>query len=268
MRADKIFEQFLTALHLVVYLIRSKHRKGHGIHSPFVYEFVSRVIFDGNRYPEYEVITAIRNKLKRSGEKIRVADVGSLSMHFSDEHRSVVRLVSRSSVNRKTGNLLFRISRYYKPELIVELGTSIGMSAIYLATGNQDSKVITLEGNASLAAFAKELFRKNNIFNIELREGLFDDQLLSLEKEYPSPGLIFIDGNHSYEATLEYYRHFSQSRQKGMLIFDDINWSTGMRKAWHEIKVDDKATVTIDLFRIGIVILNDSITAGHYIIRF
>jgi predicted O-methyltransferase YrrM len=268
MKAGKLIEQFLTACQLINHLFRAKHRYGHGIHSPCVYEFVSKILYDSKPYAEYSMLNSIRNELSKSEEQLRVSEIGSISSYFPGEFRKVSKLISISSVNKKFGELLFRISRFYHPATIVELGTSIGMSTLYLAFGFRGSNIITIEANKWLSQYAGGLFEKYQLGNILRIEGLFDEQLDLVAQKYSSPQLLFVDGNHNYEPTIRYYKHFSNRMDAGLMIFDDINWSRGMRKAWNEIKQDPRARVTIDLFYMGIVILDDSITPGHYRIRF
>ncbi len=254
--------------HYLDYLVKSKHRKGHGIHPPFVYEFVSKVLFDRKTYPEYTLINSIINELKANKEVLSITNMGAGSDRFAGESRKISDLLSKSSLQPRYGKLLFRIANYYKPETIIEFGTSIGLSALYLAKGAPQARIATIEGDTSLCEFARSVFKKHQVGNIKAINGLFDEYLSYFEKNYPSPELVFIDGNHSYEATLRYFDHFSERIEKGFLIIDDINWSAGMHRAWNEIRNDSRAIVTIDLFSIGIVIIRKMITPGHFMIRF
>jgi predicted O-methyltransferase YrrM len=268
MKRNKIYEHFLTALRFMRFLLTAKHRYGHGVHSPFVFELISKVINDKKKYPEYVFLNDIRSQLKVTDDQLKVKEIGSGSARFSTKLRSVSEMIRISSVNRKSGELLFRVSRHYKPDFIVELGTSIGMGSIYLSKGSPKSKLITIEGNQGLVQFANELFLKYPGLNIQTIYGLFDQQLVRIKENYPAPGIVFIDGNHNYEPTLKYFRFFSNYMTAGILIFDDINWSAAMNKAWSEIIKDSKANVTIDLFYMGIVVLDKGVTPGHYNVRF
>jgi predicted O-methyltransferase YrrM len=268
MNGERLYEQVLTVCSYAAYFFRAKHKYGHGVHSPFIYDFLSKVIFDDIHYSEYTNLLKLRKELKQSDAELPGLEIGSGSMHFYQEYRKVSSLIHVSSVNKKFGKLLFRISRYYKPTTIIELGTSIGLSTLFLAKGSPLSQVITVEGNPELSHFAGELFRKYDAENITPIKGLFDEQLELLKQKYPTPQLVFIDGNHNIEPTLSYYRHFSDQMNSGILIFDDINWSLNMRKAWKKIRQDSKARATIDLFYMGIVFLDQSITPGHYQVRF
>ena len=257
-----------TVYFFVRYLICSSHRKGHGVHSPFVFDFLHNVLFDKTAYPEYNSFNSVISSLKVSEEKISVRDIGGISTRFSGNYRKVNDLLKTSSIPSKYGRLLFRIVRYYKPASIVEFGTSIGLSAIYLATGNTYSKLLTVEGNRALCEFASGLFNANNIKNIDLVRGDFNQFYASLPKEYAKPHLVFIDGNHQYDPTMQYFRYFLGQMEDGIIIIDDIYWSVEMREAWNEIVKQNKNYVTIDLFRMGIILLRDSITPGHYVVRF
>jgi predicted O-methyltransferase YrrM len=250
------------------YLMISRHRKGHGVHSPFVFDFVSKVIFDKTKYPEYDFFNKAVSSLKKTNEKIQVEDLGENTLKFRSKYRQVNDLVSISSIPPKYGKLLFRISRYFKPNSIIELGTSVGISSIYLAKGSLQTSILTIEGNENLCDFAGRVIRQNQIKNVKIKHGNFDEALNDLPDEYTDPQLVFIDGNHKYEPTLRYYSFFKDKMKEGFVIIDDIYWSSGMRKAWRKIVDRNQDHVTIDLFRMGILIIRKSITPGHYVVRF
>lgn len=42
----------------IVWLLRVRHRKGYGVHSPFAFEFVTDVLYNGGRYYAYDEIDA------------------------------------------------------------------------------------------------------------------------------------------------------------------------------------------------------------------
>jgi len=260
-------KEFSRSYNYLDYLLKSKHRYGHGIHSPFVFEFVSKVMFDKQIYPEYQYFNELRGSLGKSREMLGASSLGAGSKNMPGS--VMVRdLAGLSSVKPKFGKLLFRMARHYHPETIIELGTSIGISTIYLAKGNSDSQVVTIEGDSNICNFARQLFKKQDVKNIKAINGNFDDYLSYFEKNYPAPEMVFIDGNHTYDATLKYYHHFRNSIRNGFLIIDDINWSQGMRKAWCEILANDDGIATVDLFFMGIIIIRSSITPGNYIVRF
>jgi len=264
----RISENFILLKNYINYFIKSSFRNGHGIHSPFVYDFVANVLFDKKYYPEYNFFKNVRNELKDSDICLEVKEIGAGSKKMHRKTQQVSEMVKISSVNKKYGRLLFRLARYYKPASVLELGTSIGLSTIYLSKGCDTSKVYTIEGNKSLCDFAKTLFIKNDLYNIEVLEGLFDEKLKKVVPLLTSFPLIFIDGNHSFQPTFDYFTYLSDNLDEYILIFDDISWSRDMRKAWGEIVFQSKGDVTIDLFRMGIIIRKKEVTPGFYRIKF
>jgi predicted O-methyltransferase YrrM len=268
MKDYKVLNRLLTVWHFLLYQVKAKHHKGRGIHSPFVFELVSRVLSDQHNFPEYKFFQEVMHSLKQTKERVEMQDLGSRSMAFNSRKRTVSQLLSHSSIDRKTGEVLFRLCRYYTPDHIIELGTSIGMSTLYMAKGSPDSGITTIEGNTSLAAFAQNLFRKYGMKGIDVRHGFFDEVLPFIREGGNIPRLVFIDGSHTYAATMEYFHFFCDWIDEGILLIHDIRWSHGMSKAWKEIRHHPKAIVTLDVFRMGIVILNQNITPGNFIVRF
>jgi len=121
----------------------------------------------------------------------------------------------------------------------------------------------------ALAALADEGLKRNKLMNVSLINDTFDHALSSLLPQTPRKTMVFVDGNHSLTATLRYAGFFLSAIPDGSLIvFDDINWSDGMRKAWKEIKANENGTFTIDLFSMGIVFIKHGFFKENYTIRF
>jgi len=81
--------------------------------------------------------------------------------------------------------------------------------------------------------------------------------------------LVYFDGNHQKEPTLNYFHTCLQKAHKNSLfIFDDIHWSDGMEEAWEQIKKHDRVHLTIDLFQFGIVFFEKEMPKQHFILKF
>jgi predicted O-methyltransferase YrrM len=157
------------------------------------------------------------------------------------------------SVNPVFGLLLYRVVARNKPHTIIELGTAFGVSTMYLSSGNPDARVITVEANPQLATMASIAFETYNYGNITVLNKTFEDSLPELSPLISAGTLVFIDGNHTFEATMKYFSFFSEA---GILVFDDIVWSDGMKKAWRAIRRSPRCRKSIDLFRMGVVYLD------------
>jgi len=265
-----MYNAFQLAKKYLRYWFTASNGKGHGIHSPFVFDFVKQVLNDKNEYPAYKKIEKRRKELLHDKSSIEVQDFGAGSAVIKTRLRKINAIAASSLKQKKFAQLLYRMSAYYKPAVIVELGTSFGTSTAYLATGNRYAKVYSCEGAPAIAAIARQTFEQLQVENIELTEGDFAVTLPPLLGRIPPPGLVFIDGNHQQQATLDYFQQFLQhSNEATILIFDDIHWSAGMEAAWEQIKADPAVTLSIDLFFIGIVLLRKDFKAKqHFTIRF
>jgi predicted O-methyltransferase YrrM len=236
------------------YYFHSKNGKGHGVHSPFVFDFVIHVLNDNKKYSCYDTIESLRRSLLINKNEIEVEDFGAGSAVIPFKNRKIKEIARSSLKKKKYSQLLFRIAKYYHSKNIVELGTSFGITACYLASANKDAKVVTLEGAKNIAKIALENFKEEGVNNIELIEGDFENTILYAFDKFENIDLLFIDGNHRKEPTLEYFDFFlKKSTSKSIFIFDDIHWSVEMEEAWEIIKQHPTVTLTIDLFFIGLV---------------
>jgi predicted O-methyltransferase YrrM len=172
--------------------------------------------------------------------------------------RRVAEIARHAAKPARLGRLLFRLAKYYRPSVVVELGTSLGLSTAYLAAGAADAGVWTIEGSAAVAERAAGYLSELGLGRVGVVTGNFDVALEPLVQRAGPVELAFVDGNHRYEPTLRYFdilmRHSGSS---SMLIFDDIHWSAEMEQAWGEIKADSRVMLTIDLFFLGLVVRRD-----------
>jgi predicted O-methyltransferase YrrM len=249
------------------YFITSGHTKGHGIHSPFVYEFAQKVLFDNNRYSDYSLIENLIAEIYTNKEAIAFDEHGAGSHVFNNVERRICDIARRAGTSKKAGRLLYRMAHFYKPAIIIELGTSIGLSTFYLSKGaGNNAWLHTVEANKELSEMAIRYSEQINCSNCKFHTALFDKILPELIAEIKTTALVSIDGNHTYKATLNYFNAFNSAIDKGFIVIHDIYWSHGMEKAWKQIR--KLSLVTIDLYSLGIVIKGDMLTPKHYTIRF
>lgn len=226
------------------------------IHSPFVYKLVTEVFEKQLHYEDFERIEHLRDQLKDNNDAIEVIDLGAGSRSFKTGKRKISKIARKSVKKEKYAHLLFMMVRYFKANSILELGTSLGITTSYLASAHENTRVITIEGSASIAKVAEENFKKLNLKNIQLVVGNFDNVLHEICDERKKFDLIFIDGNHREIPTINYFNTvLPYCHNDTVLLFDDIHWSEEMQEAWEYIKNHEKVTLTIDIFEMGIVFL-------------
>jgi predicted O-methyltransferase YrrM len=265
-----LYSKFQLAKKYLYYYLTASNGKGHGIHSPFVFDFIRNVLNDKQSYPAYQPIESLRKKMLGDTRVIEVEDFGAGSSIIKTNKRAVSAIAASSLKPKKYAQLLYRMVQYYKPATIVELGTSFGVTTAYLASPHAASKVFTCEGSGAIASIAKQNFDALQLNNVQLTEGDFAQTLSPLLSNLKRVNFAFADANHRKEPTLDYFNQLLKyATPTTILVFDDIHWSAEMEEAWAVIKQYPAVTLTIDLFFIGIVFLNADINhKQHFSIRF
>ena len=235
-----------------------KAKNEHSIHSPFVFKLYTEVIKTKEKYYAFDELNILHLQLLRNDEIIEVTDLGAGSKRLSNKRR-VSDIAKVSVIQKKYGELLFRFTNYFNPKKILELGTSLGLSASYMAKAAPRAEISTVEGCPNTIAFAKQLPARypelvlSSLKNTEFINSEFDD-FLNRIKAAQTFDLVYVDGNHTYEATINYFNLLlKHTHPNSVLIFDDIYWSPGMTKAWQEIKTHRSVTLSIDLFKMGLI---------------
>lgn len=239
----------------------------HGVHSPFVFDLLRKCFYDKKEYGAYDILKKYRDSLLQNKSTIEVTDFGAGSRVFKSNTRAINQIAQNAGISRKDARLLFRIVNYFKPENILEIGTSLGLASSALALGNPKAKITSLEGCPETAKIAQKQFQKFD-FNIDSIISQFESYLETETVKSSSFDLIYFDGNHSKKATLRYFESLlSTVNNETVWIFDDIHWSSGMEEAWEVIKKHPKVTVTIDTFQWGFVFFRKEQEKEHFILR-
>jgi predicted O-methyltransferase YrrM len=249
-----MYSKWRLATKYLNYYLTASNGKGHGMHSPFIFHFITKVLNDQQHYHAYDVIEKLRGELLNDNSDLRVEDLGAGSSVSKTNQRTISSIAKNAAKPKKFGQLLFRMVKTYQPETIFELGTSLGISTSYLALGNPAASVITIEGAKEVAGVAEKNFAELGLKNISICLGNFDDHLPVFLRQARTIDLAFIDGNHRQEPTERYFRELlPKMNNDSILVFDDIHWSREMEAAWENIKTHSSVRCTVDLFFIGVV---------------
>jgi predicted O-methyltransferase YrrM len=238
------------------YLWNASNGQGHGVHSPFVYDFIKHVLNTKSKGESIDAIELYRQKLLNNQKEISILDLGAGSNAHGNHSRTIAQIAKSALKPKKYSALLSRIVAYYQPHNVLEMGTSLGITTCYLAQGLPNANIVTMEGAPTVAQEALTTFKNLGYQNIQLIEGNFDQSLPQYLDRISTIGIAYVDGNHRYNPTMYYFNLLlAKSNEHSIFIFDDIHWSSEMEKAWAEIKADTRISLTIDLFFIGIVFL-------------
>jgi len=252
---------------LVEFLFQSKSR--YRVHSPFVYQFLERVILNPAFPSELKEIEAFRSLLAKEKKRtLRITDFGS---GYSGDGKSF-RVVSMSEVIRSSarrqasGRFLYHTIRFLKPRSVLELGTNLGFSTLYIAMAMAShSLLITVEGDPTLAALAENHFQRFSLpVNPTVVNSPFDPFLFNLN-HYPPFDFIFIDGHHHGPSLLSYLSRLKPHlNPSGGILLDDIRWSRDMFHAFLTLCNDPDFTLTLDLFSMGFLFYQKPMEKQHF----
>ena len=293
MRAIAQQMDWQTAIYRVGSYLRhsltARHTGGHGIHSPYLFEWVRMVMSDENSYYAWREIEKVRANMLADTREVEFEDYGSRAARSLEdgsgtayslengsgaayglvfrERRRVCDIAKRSLAKKKYAQMLARLVNWLGDGLtIVELGTSFGVTTAYMAAMDSRNKVVTYEGCAAVAAIAKENWKSLGIRNIECRVGEITADML--ERDLDKVDVAFIDANHTYTSTLAYFNVLAKKvHAKSVIVVDDIHYNPEMERAWKEICADERVTSTMDLYQMGLVFFDQHYWKRHYGIR-
>ena len=284
--------------------LTARNTGGHGVHSPYLFEWVRMVMSDKNTYYVWDEIEEIRQEMLKDTRELEFVDYGSggplstsPSKGRSANMRRVCDIAKGSLARRKEAQLLARLvgwlgrplltspsrggigdeaSEDRKGLTIVELGTSLGVTTAYLAAMDSRNKVVTYEGCPAVAEVARANWEKLGLSNIACVVGEITvdslqftvDSLQLAVDRLSGIDVAFIDANHTYEATLTYFNALaSRVHEKSVVVVDDIHYNEDMEKAWKAICADERVTTTMDLYRMGLVFFDKHYWRKHYKMR-
>jgi predicted O-methyltransferase YrrM len=246
------------------FLFRSSNE--HGVHSPFVYNYITKCFYDSAKHIEFSILKKYRKQLLSSSEHIEITDFGEGSRVFTSNTRKIAAIAKNAGITAKKQKLLFKTARYFKAENFLELGTSLGLATAALSLANPLAKIQTVEGCPNTAKVANQFFENYKLENIQLHTMRFEDYLAKLTSE--KFDLVYIDGNHNREKTLHYFNLLKKhATNDSVFIFDDIYWSEQMTLAWKEILEHPKVTLSIDTFHWGLIFFRREQAKEHFVIR-
>lgn len=251
----EFFIFFFRCKGFIAFLFFAYGRKLRRTDNDIVNQFVVNVIKKSKRLHDKEFlkIKVQRQKFLKDKTTIKVEDYGAKG-NGEIKLKKISGITETSASSLKKVRFLYSLVKYYKPASILELGTSVGLSAASMALATPDTKIVTVEGSEAIANLADGLFAELQINNVEIHVSTFDAILYDLLPRLSRPHIIFIDGNHTKDATIRYFEAVLHvADESSIVVFDDIYWSPGMKAAWDNITKHEASKVCINLYDVGIV---------------
>lgn len=239
-------------------------RTRYDVHSPHLVEFIDEVYRDDRHYSAFDKIREIRSFWSNQQQTVRLKSLGAESKTTSRSARSAASLVATNAIGDSSGRFLFRLALWLRAKRILEFGTNAGISTLYLAEADPRSTVQTVEGNPEVAALAKVTFGMAGL-QPKTYVDRFDLWLRAHPPKASEPyDLIFIDGDHRYQPTLDYVNTLMEARRESsVFVIADIHWSEGMEEAWEALKQLPEVTATVDTYHFGLLFFKPGMSGPH-----
>lgn len=239
-------------------------RTRYDVHSPHIVEFLNEVYCDRRYYHAFAKIRGIRKSWEKEKVTVKLTSHGAKSKTTARGERSAASLVATNAINDASGRFLFRLALWIKAKRLLEFGTNAGISTLYLAEADTRAQVQTVEGNPALAELAQRTFSLAKLqptAYVSLFERWLEENPPNLAAPYD---LIFIDGDHRYQPTLDYVDQLlPATNPAGIIVVADIHWSEGMEKAWAELKDRPGVTASVDTYHFGLLFLKPGLEGPH-----
>lgn len=236
--------------------------------SAFVNELIDDVFKSDQEFYAFKEIEGLRSALKKNNGTIKITDFGAGSNINNSNERKISDVASNSAKAPGLGQMMFRLINKLEPKDMLELGTSLGISACYQIAPNKTANFTTMEGCPETAKIAKKVFSNFKADGVKIKVGDFAKTLPQVLESYDQLDYVFFDGNHQKEPTKVYFDQcISKAHENSIFIFDDIHWSKGMEEAWDYIKSHPRVTVTVDLFWVGLVFFSKNEAKEDFIVR-
>ena len=246
------------------FLLKSSNQ--HGIHSPFVYDLITKCFYDKTPFSAYHNLKALRNKLIYNQDLVKVKHYSETSKVFQSNHQKISTIVKGEGSSYKKQKQLYRITNYFKPKNVLELGTSVGLGSAAMAIASNNSIIKTVEVNKNISDIAKKVFKSYQLKNIQIDTSSFKD--FFKKSNYENLDLVYLDGTCDKESTIENFNSLlKHSHNESVFIINNIYWSKEMTEAWNIIKKQKEITVSIDTFYWGFLFFRKEQPKQHFTIR-
>lgn len=238
-----------NALRKTILLYRFlRYRKGFGVHSPFAFSFITKVIDERYGYYAYNDIELIRRQLV---------------------HRNCPML--KTDIKRSHGELLFRIVNYFKPERLIQIGTSAGIGSLYMTAPSSRLNYLLLDSDDNNAEQTIWSLRKFNpkASSVSVIAGDYLKTLPAALSKMSAVDFLFFNSAKDKEKNMIYLDEAIKYVQSDTVFFiEGIRSNREMRQLWKNICLREDVSVTFDLYNVGVVFFNKKLHKQNYIVFF
>ncbi|MDR2389453.1 MAG: SAM-dependent methyltransferase [Tannerellaceae bacterium] len=241
---------------------RLLRHKGHGVHSPFVYNLITKVIDERCPYYRFSDIEALRQRLLTNSETLAWTHRGGSGSC------SVAELAARNAIGAKQGALLFRLTHYFQARHILQIGASAGLSTLYLTSWARGVNCIALEQLPACAAIARRVYETSGCTTVDLRQGDYLQILPPVLEEMGRVDFVFFNTRCEPAAATLFKACAACADDPAVFVFEGIKANSPMRQLWREVRAHPKVSVTLDLYCMGVAVFHKKLHKRDYTVYF
>lgn len=249
--------------------LHARTKQGHRVHSPFLFSLITNRL---HKPMPIELLTPIkeyRHHLLADKKILKITDLGSGSAFSKNSERRICDIARHSSTSAHDGLLLYNLATAMQCRNILELGTNLGLGTLYLAQAAAGGKVVTIEGCPNLSAKVAQEFEQQGFNNIKIINSDFADFLPNIGLEFQSLDFVFFDGNHRGAATTSYFEQcLPLAHNNSVFVFDDIHKNADMELAWRKITENERVTLSVDFYRMGVIFFRRQLSKQTICLRY
>jgi len=245
----------------IIYLKKARHRRGHGIHSPFLFHLITEVVENKRKLPEYKTFKDIKNQalilLEDSSEQALLPIYQRFNLPPANPHR----LYRKIELPLRFAKVVFRLLREFKPASAICYGPAFGANLAFMALANNDCPVYQSGNDPVCELVSQELLQALAISNVHFID---ENTLQSFNPE-------FIMINYPYSPVLSrnvVRKYLRLHGEDDVLIIRGIHESKEMEAFWRELIAYESIRVSLDLFEIGIALFRKRLQKENFIQRF
>lgn len=238
------------------------------IHAPLAYAFLGEVIEDRRHFYVHDDIEALRRRYASDDTLIELDDAGAGSQVRTARRSRVRDIASGSATPARLGRYLTSLVDWRGARRVLELGSNLGIGSCYLAAGMPfGGRLVTIDADPGMAAYAKTgLAQTVPLARADVVTGTFAERLPAALETLGRVDVAFVDGHHAEGPTKAYFEHIrAYCHADTVLVFDDIHWSSGMEAAWAWIREQPGVSLTLDLYRWGVVFFDPSVKSPQHL---
>ncbi len=240
-----------------------RHGHGHGVHSPFVFALITKVIEEKSGYYSYREIERLRRQFLGRTEPVTIPSRRKKTGIYT---LPLGRLFSREAISVRKGTLLFRLANFCKPSRILQIGGSIDLSPVYLTAYASAVRCVVMENRPAYVPLAREMCGEGNVAGcLSVHEGDYGTELPQVLAVLGSPDLVFFNTIHEQSDPVCLFRECIRlANEQTVFVFNEIQTNTTMRACWNEVCASPAVTVAIDLYSLGIAFVNSKLHKRTY----